>query len=49
MSMIEKYNCRVDAADSLVCVGLDSDYVQLPERFKSEDLPQFAFNRWIIE
>ena len=25
MSAIDKYNARVDAADSLVCVGLDSD------------------------
>ncbi|NLX10405.1 MAG: orotidine-5'-phosphate decarboxylase [Chloroflexi bacterium] len=49
MSVIEKYNARVEGANSLVCVGLDSDYERLPVRFRSEAEPQFAFNRWIIE
>ena len=35
--------------NSLLCVGLDSALWQLPERFRSENTPQFAFNRWIIE
>lgn len=48
-SVIEKYDQRAERADSLLCVGLDSDYDSLPERFKNEELPQFAFNRWIIE
>jgi orotidine-5'-phosphate decarboxylase len=46
---IDKYNRRVDQIDSLLCVGLDSDYRQLPERFRRGEFPQFAFNRWIIE
>jgi orotidine-5'-phosphate decarboxylase len=46
---LDKYNRRVDAVDSLVCVGLDSVFEWLPDRFKEEDDPQFAFNRWIIE
>ncbi|MBC8170602.1 MAG: orotidine-5'-phosphate decarboxylase [Anaerolineae bacterium] len=48
-SVIAKLNERVNAVDSLVCVGLDSDLVRLPERFTREPQPQFAFNRWIIE
>ena len=49
MSVIDKYNQRVDAVNSLLCVGLDSALDKLPERFRSADHPQFAFNRWIIE
>lgn len=48
-NVIDKYNRRTDQVDSLVCVGLDSDFDRLPERFRQADLPQFAFNRWIIE
>ncbi len=46
MSAVDKYNRRVDAVNSLVCVGLDSDAARLPDRFEGD---QFAFNRWIIE
>jgi orotidine-5'-phosphate decarboxylase len=49
MNAIEKYNHRADQIQSLVCVGLDSDYTQLPEQFTHYEYPQFAFNRWIIE
>lgn len=49
MSMIDKYNQRAEAVNSLLCVGLDSAINKLPERFRSEYHPQFAFNRWIIE
>jgi orotidine-5'-phosphate decarboxylase len=49
MHVLDKYNRRVDAADSLVCVGLDSDLDRLPERYRRDPFPQFAFNRWIIE
>ncbi|MDE1156071.1 MAG: orotidine-5'-phosphate decarboxylase [Acidobacteriaceae bacterium] len=34
---------------SLVCVGLDPDFAQLPERFRHQAQPQLAFNRFIIE
>lgn len=47
--VITKLNERVSAVDSLVCLGLDSDLARLPERFKREAHPQFAFNRWIID
>jgi orotidine-5'-phosphate decarboxylase len=48
-TVIEKYNARARRVNSLVCVGLDSDFDKLPARFKDEEYPQFAFNRWIIE
>jgi orotidine-5'-phosphate decarboxylase len=46
---IEKYQARAAAVNSLICVGLDSDYDRLPTRFKEEEHPQFAFNRWVID
>ena len=48
MSVIDKYNKRVDEVNSLVCVGLDSDFDKLPDKFKKMDNPQFEFNKWII-
>jgi orotidine-5'-phosphate decarboxylase len=47
--IVEKYNQRVDAVNSLLCIGLDSDIERLSARFRHEDFPQFAFNRWIID
>lgn len=47
MNVIDKYNAR--AEQSLLCVGLDSYFPKLPDRFKPEPNPQFAFNRWIID
>ena len=35
--------------NSLLCVGLDSDFEKLPEKFKRMEFPQFEFNKWIIE
>lgn len=50
MSVIrKKFERRAGAANSLLCVGLDADHRLLPQRFCSEEFPQFAFNRWIIE
>jgi orotidine-5'-phosphate decarboxylase len=48
-SILDKYNRRVEAVGSLVCVGLDSEIEKLPARFSAEEFPQFAFNRWIID
>jgi len=48
-SILDKYNRRVDAIDSLVCVGLDSEMEKIPARFSDDEFPQFAFNRWIID
>jgi orotidine-5'-phosphate decarboxylase len=43
---LAKLHARMAAANSLLCVGLDSDAARLPARFAG-DVP--AFNRWIIE
>lgn len=48
-TIIEKYNRRVDTTWSMLCVGLDSELDKLPERFRNEPYPQFAFNQWIID
>ena len=48
MNAIEKYNQRVDAVNSLVCVGLDSDFHKLPDHFKEKSQSQLEFNRHII-
>lgn len=45
----EKYNLRVEQIDSLLCIGLDSRLDRLPARFQDAELPQYEFNRWIIE
>jgi orotidine-5'-phosphate decarboxylase len=49
INSIEKYNARVEKIDSLLCVGLDGSLDRLPEQFKQDDYPLFAFNKWIIE
>ena len=49
MTAMDKMKARIAAADSLLCVGLDSDINHLPERFLHYEYPLFVFNRWIIE
>jgi orotidine-5'-phosphate decarboxylase len=46
---MQKYERRVEAAGSLLCVGLDPEFERIPARFRSKERPLFAFNRWIIE
>ena len=46
---MDKFERRADAVGSLVCVGLDPEFERVPEPFKGEKFPLFAFNRWIIE
>ncbi|PIZ85907.1 orotidine-5'-phosphate decarboxylase [Candidatus Nomurabacteria bacterium CG_4_9_14_0_2_um_filter_32_10] len=47
--IIDKYNKRVKKVDSLLCVGLDSDFKRIPKRFLNMKFPQFEFNKWIIK
>ena len=47
--ILDKYNKRAKKINSLLCVGLDSDFEKIPERFKLQEFPQFEFNKWIIE
>lgn len=49
MTINEKYDARVQKANSLVCVGLDSDASRIPKRFAGEKFFQLAFNKEIIE
>lgn len=46
---INKYNERAKKIDSLLCVGLDSDFEKIPDSFKSMPNPQFEFNKYIID
>lgn len=49
MNGIEKYSKRAKEINSLVCVGLDSEFSKIPERFLKLEFPQFEFNKWIIQ
>ena len=49
MTAIDKLNRRMDAANSLLCIGLDSDTARLPAFFAKCAEPQLAFNRHIID
>lgn len=49
MNPIDKYNQRAKETNSLLCVGLDSDFSKIPEHFLKMKFPQFEFNKWIIE
>ena len=40
---------RIASVDSVVSVGLDSQLDRLPEHLQDHDLPQWAFNRRIID
>ena len=46
---MERLAARIEAVDSLVCIGLDSAYERLPERFARSAQPQLDFNRAIID
>jgi orotidine-5'-phosphate decarboxylase len=46
---MKRLQARIDAVDSMLCVGLDSAMGRLPDRFRDADRPQLAFNRWIID
>lgn len=47
--MDNKYDKRAQEINSLLCVGLDSDFAKIPEQFKVLEFPQFEFNKWIID
>lgn len=47
--MNNKLNAGMDAKNSLLCVGLDSEYEKLPAILKNEKYPQFTFNKEIID
>lgn len=47
--IIDKYNKRAKKINSLLCVGLDSDFAKIPKRFSGKKFPQFEFNKWIVK
>jgi len=49
MTIAQKFNKQAQQINSLVCVGLDSRFSRLPDRFKTEKNAQFIFNQWIID
>lgn len=50
MNFLDKLNKAIEKNNSLVCVGLDSDFDKLPQSVKDEnhEHPQFEFNKDII-
>lgn len=49
MTFQQKLDAIIQKNNSLVCVGLDSDFEKLPEFIKSQEHPQFVFNKTIID
>ncbi len=49
MSFFDDLAARIDAADSVVSVGLDADPDRIPDFLDDHDLPRWAFNRRIID
>ena len=49
MNFQDKLNAIVEKNNSLVCIGLDSDFAKLPESIKQKEHPQFEFNKAIID
>ena len=49
MNIYQKLNTRIDKANSLLCVGLDSALEKIPSHLQSERYPQFTFNKAIVD
>lgn len=45
----EKLTRRIQAVDSLLCVGLDPDFGKLPQKFREKSDPQQRFGEWIVD
>src|SRR6202012_4192524 len=48
-SIAAKLARRMQAANSLLCVGLDPDFAKLPARFLDDASPQQRFGEWIVD
>jgi len=46
---MHKFDQRMEAAESLLCIGLDPEFDRIPACFRDKERPLFAFNRWIID
>lgn len=49
MTFQKKLNVVIKKNNSLVCVGLDSDYTKIPQHLKHRKNPIFEFNKTIID
>jgi orotidine-5'-phosphate decarboxylase len=49
MGFFARLRDRIDRVDSHVCIGLDSDPDRLPDAVADAELPQWQFNRRIID
>lgn len=49
MTFQQKLNKLIQQNNSLLCIGLDSDFEKLPEHLKQNEHPQFTFNKAIID
>ena len=48
-AIAEKLARRIEAANSLLCVGLDPDFEKLPQRYRGHVDPQERFGEWIVD
>jgi orotidine-5'-phosphate decarboxylase len=49
MHFFDRLRERIEATDSVLCVGLDPDPDRLPDHLRDRALPRWAFNRRIID
>lgn len=49
MQIQDKFDQIIEKNNSLVCVGLDSDFSKLPKHLKDSENSQFEFNKAIID
>lgn len=49
MTFQEKLDSCIEANNSLVCIGLDSDIAKIPHHLRTLEYPQFTFNKALIE
>jgi orotidine-5'-phosphate decarboxylase len=49
MKFIQQVEAVAKQNNSLVCVGLDSDIAKIPGMFSADPIPQFSFNKAIID
>ncbi|HTV08069.1 MAG TPA: orotidine-5'-phosphate decarboxylase [Candidatus Aquilonibacter sp.] len=48
-AIAEKLARRMEAASSLLCVGIDPEFAKLPQRFRGNAEPQRRFGEWIVD
>jgi orotidine-5'-phosphate decarboxylase len=48
-AVAEKLERRIQAVNSLLCVGLDPDFERLPQRYRGHVDPQERFGKWIVD